>query len=107
MRINKTMNSILALSLAFASLMGVAAAQDGRRAIKNPAPTYPQMAKQMHVTGAVRLEVVIAPSGKVSDVKILGGHPLLATYAEQTVKGWQYEASSERTTETVTINFHD
>ena len=98
--------AIVTLSLALTFGVHAASAQDGRRAVKNPSPAYPEMAKQMHVAGAVKLEVSVNPSGHVTAVKVLGGHPLLASSAERTIRNWVYEPSPEHTVEQVTVNFN-
>ncbi|MGE5125921.1 MAG: energy transducer TonB, partial [Betaproteobacteria bacterium] len=45
--------------------------------LKNVNPTYPDIAKQARVQGVVILECTISPQGKVTDVKVLRGIPLL------------------------------
>ena len=45
--------------------------------LKNVAPVYPDIAKQARVQGVVILECTISPQGKVTDVKVLRGIPLL------------------------------
>jgi periplasmic protein TonB len=58
--------------------------------IKNENPTYPDIAKQARVQGIVILECTISPQGKVTDVKILRGIPLLDQAAVDAVKQWVY-----------------
>lgn len=67
-------------------------------------PQYPELARRMNVTGAVRLEILIAANGQVKSVKPLGGHPLLIDAAESAVKQWRYEPGIEAT-EIVEIRF--
>ena len=45
--------------------------------LKNVNPAYPDIAKQARVQGVVILECTISPQGKVTDVKVLRGIPLL------------------------------
>ena len=45
--------------------------------LKDVAPVYPDIAKQARVQGIVILECTISPQGKVTDVKVLRGIPLL------------------------------
>ena len=79
-------------------------AQD--RAVKHQVqPSYPELAKQMHVSGAVKLQVTIAPNGKVVDAKVIGGHPLLIDSAMDAVKRWQYEPATETSSTLVVFNF--
>jgi protein TonB len=58
--------------------------------INNVNPTYPDIAKQARVQGVVILECTISPQGKVTDVKILRGIPLLDQAAIDAVKQWTY-----------------
>jgi protein TonB len=58
--------------------------------LKNVNPNYPEIAKQARVTGVVILECVISPQGRVSDVKVLRGIPLLDQAAIDAVKQWVY-----------------
>ena len=90
-----------------AAMPVIALAQDGRRVKKQVQPTYPDHARQMHVLGAVKIEVTIAPSGKVVKTEVLGGHPLLIASAEQAVKQWQYEPAAETTSTMVVVNFSE
>jgi protein TonB len=58
--------------------------------IKDVAPVYPDIAKQARVQGVVILECTISPQGKVTDVKVLRGIPLLDAAAIEAVKQWVY-----------------
>lgn len=69
-------------------------------------PTLPDLARTMDLKGTVKLEVEIAPNGKVSSVKPLGGHPLLVDCAGRAVKNWQFDTAAQTTTGPVTIIFH-
>ena len=80
-------------------------ANEGRKIKREVKPSYPQLAKQMHVSGAVKLQVIVAPSGKVKSVTALGGHPLLIAPSEQAAKDWEYEPAGSETTELVVFNF--
>jgi protein TonB len=58
--------------------------------LKNVNPVYPDIAKQARVQGVVILECTISPQGKVTDVKVLRGIPLLDASAIEAVKQWVY-----------------
>ncbi len=58
--------------------------------LKNVAPVYPDIAKQARVQGVVILESTISPQGKVTEVKVLRGIPLLDQAAIDAVKQWVY-----------------
>lgn len=76
-----------------------------RKVTKRANAVYPEIAKKMGVSGAVRLELQVSSNGKVKSVNVLGGHPLLADAAVQAAKTWQYEAATQETTEQVIISF--
>ncbi len=61
------------------------------------APAYPEMARSMHLSGMVRIQVTITSQGVVKDTKILGGHPLLADAAVKAIQKWKYEPGPEET----------
>jgi protein TonB len=48
------------------------------------------MARQARIEGVVRLAVVIDKQGRVSDIKVISGHPLLIPAALDAVKQWEY-----------------
>jgi protein TonB len=58
--------------------------------IKDVQPAYPDIAKQARVQGVVILECTISPQGRVSDVKMLRGIPLLNEAAIAAVRQWVY-----------------
>lgn len=60
---------------------------------KKVAPMYPPTAKQARIQGTVRMEVTIDKDGKVSNVQLIGGHPLLAEAAVEAVRQWEYETT--------------
>jgi len=60
------------------------------RKVRDQAPAYPEVAKQARVEGVVILEAVISPEGRVTEVKVLRGSPLLDDAAVNAVKSWVY-----------------
>jgi TonB family protein len=78
---------------------------DERKVINRIAPVYPELAKRMHTSGVVKLEVVIRADGNVKSTKALGGNPVLILSAIDAVRKWKFEAASEETTEVVQIAF--
>jgi periplasmic protein TonB len=53
-------------------------------------PVYPPLAKAARVSGAVELEAVIGTDGRLKEVRVTSGNPLLAPAALQAVKQWVY-----------------
>jgi TonB family protein len=67
------------------------ASGESRRLKFSTPPEYPELAKQMNITGAVQLELTVGRDGTVKDIRIIGGHPMLTDALVKAVKGWQYE----------------
>ena len=53
-------------------------------------PEYPELARHARVQGMVVLECLIDVSGRITDVRVLSGHPLLAPSAASAVARWLY-----------------
>ena len=81
-------------------------AQDGRKVIASPTPAYPEMAKRIGLIGVVKVQVVIGQDGKIKETKVTGGHPLLVSSVEETLKSWKYAPASTETTTTLEFRFH-
>ncbi len=92
------------VAISLLSLLPAFAADSGRKVKEQVQPVYPEMAKTMNISGAVRLEVVVTAQGTVKSAKVLGGHPMLADSAVRAVKNWKYEPGAEEVV-TVTLNF--
>jgi TonB family protein len=80
-------------------------AQEGRKVISNPAPVYPAVAKNFHVTGVVKVLVVIAPDGSIKSTQVIGGHPLLVEAVKETLKSWKYAPASGESKAVLEFNF--
>lgn len=68
-------------------------------------PEYPQLAKQMNVTGKVKIEATIAADGHVANTRVVGGSPLLVNAALDAIKRWRFEPAPKDTTEVVEFTF--
>ena len=53
-------------------------------------PQYPPLARQARVQGIVVLRAVISRDGKIENLQILSGHPLLVKSAMEAVRQWRY-----------------
>jgi len=58
--------------------------------LKQVMPPYPTVARQARIAGAVHLIGIIAKDGRVRDLKVLDGHPMLRAAALQAVSQWIY-----------------
>jgi protein TonB len=61
------------------------------KAISQPAPDYPPLARMARIQGTVRLEAVISAEGRIQSLKVLAGHPLLVNAALAAVARWRYQ----------------
>jgi len=94
------------LSMALTLGVGSSQAQEGRKALSNPAPTYPDVAKKLRLVGTVKVQVVIGADGKIKGTTFVGGHPVLVNAVEETLKNWKFAPSSGETTMLLEFNFH-
>lgn len=58
--------------------------------IRRIVPEYPPMAKTMRVQGTVQLVGHISSDGRIRELKVLSGHPLLVKAALEAVSQWVY-----------------
>jgi len=88
-----------------------AAAQDAstdamkRKVRSKVVPEYPALAKQMNVTGKVKIEATIAADGHVISTRVVGGSPLLVNAALDALKKWRFEPAPKDTTEVIEFSF--
>jgi len=69
-------------------------------------PEYPDTLRKLHIGGTVRLAVTISAQGRVENVEMLGGNPILGEAAIIAVKKWEYAAARSRTKAEVSIPFN-
>jgi protein TonB len=53
-------------------------------------PVYPPLARSMRVSGKVELMGVLGTDGRIHEIKVVGGHPLLVKAAVDAVMQWVY-----------------
>lgn len=78
--------------------------------IRRVAPTYPPLARQARIQGAVVVKVIINKAGEVRAMQLVSGHPMLAPAAIEAVKQWRYrpyeqDGAPVEIQTTVQINF--
>jgi TonB family protein len=79
------------------SLLRVRSAERGGSTFDSPTlilrkdPVYPAIAKENLISGSVDVRFRVSPEGKVYDVKLAKGSPVLAGAATEAVKTWRYE----------------
>lgn len=78
--------------------------------IKSERPVYPPLAKMAKQHGAVRFEATVGKDGKVEDLKLISGPPLLVSVAKDAVGKWVYQptllgAVPVKMTTIITVDF--
>ena len=61
------------------------------RIITRPNPVYPPLARQARIQGRVVLHAIIDKEGRVSELQVVSGHPLLVKAALDAVQNWRYQ----------------
>jgi len=100
----------LAAALACATNLGLAqntpvSPNSDRKVASRVAPTYPDLAKKMHIRGMVKVEAVVRPNGSVKSTRVLGGNPVLVDAAADAVNKWKFEPAQSETTEVIQLAF--
>ena len=95
--------ALFAVSLAFAQQTSI---EEGKRKVKTKVlPTMPELARRMSITGKVKIEVVIAPDGRIKSSRAMGGHPVLVQSCLDAIKEWKFEPAPEETTQVIEFDF--
>jgi TonB family protein len=68
-------------------------------------PEYPELARRLRIVGAVKIQVVISPEGKVKSTKVIGGHPLLVQAALDAIRRWKFEPANGESSGVVEVKF--
>ena len=79
-------------------------------AIYKPVPPYPPTARELHVSGVVKVLIVIDKSGKVISARSIDGNPLLAPAAQKAAYQVRFSPAllsgiATEATGTLTYNF--
>src|SRR5579872_250896 len=82
-----------------------ARATDERAVRSRVAPVYPEIAKRMKISGAVKLKVTVDADGKVTDVENVSGNHTLSVAAEDAVRRWKFAPGTGSSNVTVELNF--
>lgn len=76
-----------------------------RKIITRVVPIYPELARRMHIHGAVRVETQVRANGSVKSTRVLGGNPVLVDAAVEAIGKWKFESAPNDTTEVVQLTF--
>jgi hypothetical protein len=90
-----------ALALILAMVLPARAADE--RAVKTRvAPVYPEIAKRMRISRAVKMEATVDADGSV---KTVSGNHMLAVAAEDAVRHWKFVTGSGNSIVNLEVNF--
>ncbi len=61
------------------------------RLVTRTVPSYPAAARQVGIEGDVAIDAVIDTDGKLTNLKVVSGAPLLQQAALDSLRNWKYE----------------
>jgi TonB family protein len=96
--------ALLAVAMS-AAAQDSAPPQRARTVLHRVVPTYPDLARNLHISGVVKLRATVATSGNVKSIEALGGNPLLIKAAEEAVGTWKFASAAEETHELIELRF--
>ncbi len=62
--------------------------------VRRVEPVFPPLAIRMRVSGTVHLEGVIGTDGRIRELRVISGHPLLVQAAVDAVRQWLYRPTT-------------
>jgi protein TonB len=68
-------------------------------------PEYPAMARQMHLSGRVVVDIFIDEDGKVENAKPVSGNQLLSSAAVSAVKKWKFNSFGKKAVTSLAFDF--
>ena len=96
---------LLTIAASASPAQGSDASPRARKVVYKVAPVYPDLAKQNHISGAVRVRATIAPNGSVRLVEPAGGSPVLLKAAQDAVGNWKFAPGPDETRELIELRF--
>ena len=98
--------ALIALTTSIAGAQNASAQVNSDRKVSSRvSPSYPELAKKMHIHGIVRVEAVVKANGTVKATRVLGGNPVLVDAAIEAVGKWKFEPGQSETTQIVQLTF--
>lgn len=65
--------------------------EQAKKLIESPAAEYPPLARQARVQGTVRYAAIVDRDGRLKNLQLISGHPLLVQAATEAVKRYVYQ----------------
>src|ERR1019366_8896164 len=95
----------IVLGVAFAGFAQDNQSNSPRKVVSKAVPEYPQIARNMHLGGTVKVDATVAANGTVKTVAVRGGPPILTGAAADAVRKWKWVAAAHETKEPVEVKF--
>lgn len=73
------------------SIIRVGGDVQAAKLVQRVMPQYPWLARQARLEGTVRLKAIIGADGRIQNLQVLSGNPLLIPAAMSAVEQWVYE----------------
>jgi protein TonB len=64
------------------------------RLLSSTSPSYPSLAKSQRIEGAVRVDALVDPNGRISSMKVVSGPVLLHQAAMDALHQWKYQPAT-------------
>jgi TonB family protein len=99
-----------ALRTATAAMLRIPEDEAKRSIVNKTAPSMPPIAKQVHITGKVLVDLTVSEDGSVEKVDVVSGNPVLSAAAVAAGKKWtfkpfQVDGKAEKALVRVTFDF--
>lgn len=107
-KVYAAMRLLLLICFLGAVLIGgasIRAQSNERKVVKKVEPYYPEVLRERNIGGTVRLKVLVKADGKVRNVEIEGGNPILAQSAVRAVKEWRFAPADHVSVNLIVIHF--
>jgi len=78
---------------------------EGRRLINRVQPQYPEVARNINLSGTVKAEAVVAANGAVKSIEVKGGNPVLVRAAQNAIYKWKWAPATHETREPIEVKF--
>jgi outer membrane biosynthesis protein TonB len=76
-----------------------------RKVVSKVLPAYPRLARDLSLTGTVKLEVLVGSNGVAKSIQVKGGNPLLAQSAQEALHSWRWEKADHESSEMLEFTF--
>jgi TonB family protein len=83
--------SSVAVKTANAAMLRVPEDEAKKSIVNRIAPTMPAIAKQVHISGRVLVDLTVAEDGSVEKVDVVSGNPVLSSAAVNAGKKWTFK----------------